>query len=111
MKISNLVKESFSTACVKGWHLERRDLPELLCLIHSEVSEVLEEYRKGKDPKEIYYDEENPKKPEGIPIELADVLIRIGDLCGLYEIDIEKALKAKLNYNKTRPHRHGNKIC
>lgn len=48
-------------------------------------------------------------KPEGVPSELADVLIRIGDMAYLYGIDLEKAVEEKMAYNKTRSFRHGGK--
>lgn len=48
-------------------------------------------------------------KPEGIPIELADCIIRILDYCGKEGIDIEEAIKIKHEYNLTRPYRHGGK--
>ena len=37
------------------------------------------------------------------------VLIRVADLCGEFELDLEGALKSKLAYNETRPYRHGDK--
>ncbi len=49
-------------------------------------------------------------KPEGIPIELADCIIRILDYCGKENIDIEQAIQIKNEYNKSRPYRHGNKV-
>jgi NTP pyrophosphatase (non-canonical NTP hydrolase) len=49
-------------------------------------------------------------KPEGIPIELADVIIRICDTCGQYGIDLDRAIRLKMEYNKTRPYKHGKKI-
>lgn len=98
---------AFSNAKEKGWHdTDNDDFVAKLALIHSEISEVLEEYRNNKGVTEIYY---NGEKPEGIPVELADALIRIFDLCGKYGIDIQEAVKIKHNYNKTRPHRHGGK--
>lgn len=48
-------------------------------------------------------------KPEGVASELADVVIRVADLCGLYGIDLNAALEEKMAFNKTRPYRHGNK--
>lgn len=48
-------------------------------------------------------------KPEGVPSELADEIIRILDICGHYGIDIERIVDEKMVYNGTRPHRHGGK--
>ena len=71
----------------------------------SELSEVLEEYRDGKPL--VYFGENG--KPEGIAIELADAIIRIGDLAGILGADLESAVIQKMAYNATRPHRHGGK--
>ena len=63
---------------------------------------------KGKDSfKENWLDEKG--KPVGFTVELADVIIRIADLCGEFGLDLESALTTKLSYNQTRPYRHGNK--
>jgi len=84
-------------------------LPEKIALMHSEESEALEEYRNGKDPTEVYFSDKG--KPEGIPIEFADVIIRILDVCGRRGIDIGEAVRLKMEYNKSRPYRHGNKLA
>ena len=110
MTIESLIQESHQTAKSKGWWDDPdRDVGELLALIHSEVSEALEVYRvKGKDSiGENWLDEKG--KPEGFTVELADVIIRIADLCGEFELDLEKSLTTKLSYNQTRPYRHGDK--
>jgi len=39
--------------------------------------------------------------------EIADVFIRLFDLCGFMQIDIERHIKLKMNYNKSRPKLHG----
>ena len=106
-----LVAESYETAVDKGWwEEEHHNFPEKLALIHSEVSECLEEFRNGHAMDLIYYREED-RKPEGIAVELADVMIRIADLCGHYNIPIEQALLEKMAFNRTRSHRHGGKVC
>ena len=46
-------------------------------------------------------------KPEGVSIELADAVIRIADLCGQMGIDLETAIILKMDYNKSRPFKHG----
>jgi NTP pyrophosphatase (non-canonical NTP hydrolase) len=103
--ITALVKDSHERAKAKGWWAEESfNLPEKLALIHSEVSEALEEYRNDREPIYIV-----SGKPEGIAIELADVVIRVADLCGRMGIDLEEAIRLKSTYNETRPHRHGGK--
>lgn len=109
MKISEAVQAAYLNAKEHGWHDTERSIGDLICLMHSELSEALEEHRNGKLPDEVYYNAEKTDKPEGIPVELADCVIRIFDFCGLHEIDLESAIELKMEYNKTRPYRHGNK--
>lgn len=110
MNITKLIKECYETAVEKGWWEGEQNFPEKLCLIHSEISEALEEYRNKHQINETYR-MVGIDKPEGVPSELADVLIRIFDLCGHYQIDLEKAVTEKMAYNKSREYRHGGKTC
>ncbi len=48
-------------------------------------------------------------KPEGVPSELADVVIRVLDIADLYGIDLEATIAEKVAHNATRGHRHGGK--
>ena len=135
MEIKKLVEDAHENARQHGWHDNRRSFGELIALCHSELSEALEDHRDGREPDEIYYeckkcpggpcdtldDTSNhqmgvtycldaDKKPCGIPSELADVIIRIADMCGMYGIDLEAAIAEKMEYNKTRPFKHGGKV-
>lgn len=69
----------YKTACEHGWHETKREFTEIICLIHSELSEALEELRKPGDH-DLYYGENG--KPEGFYIEMADCAIRILDWMG-----------------------------
>jgi hypothetical protein len=114
----------------RGWYDPgtERSFGDVIALLHSELSEALEEHRNGHGPKKIYFPEVSRKgqegathadmmamagtygwKPEGIPVELADVLIRLLDTCAALGIDIDHAVSVKRAYNATRPHRHGGK--
>ena len=112
-------------AVAHGWRDTERSFAEVVALIHSELSEALEEYRSGKPnlwfaciPTDIFNGCRNmthsesekgvlgcakttefcrykDKKPEGIIVELADAIIRILDYCGYSGIDIEMALEER----------------
>lgn len=106
-------------AIEKGWHQDRdisnpHVLGSMLALIHSEVSEALEEVRvlRVGETELVALKRASMRadgKPEGFAIELADIIIRTLDLCGALGIDIEQAVDTKHAYNCTRSHRHGNK--
>lgn len=106
---------------------------ECIALIHSEASEALEQLRTGRPVNQNYYPHHEPgcavsdwklfgsgvsdpepectctPKPEGVPSELADVVIRVMDFCDTYGIDLHAAIVEKLDYNATRGHKHGGK--
>lgn len=128
MKFKELQEDIHKNAIDHGWWEEERGFGELISLCHSELSEALEEYRNGHPPQETYYkckcedpfyeckaDEGGTcagcvyAKPEGIPTELADVVIRIMDMCGRYGIDLETVINEKHEYNKGREYKHGGK--
>jgi len=48
-------------------------------------------------------------KPDGVPSELADIIIRVFDVCGAWSVDLDQVLAMKIAYNATRPERHGKK--
>lgn len=107
--VNDLVVESYNCAKEKGWHDPTKSFGEEIALCHAELSEAIEEYRNGYAPDLMYYSAYGDK-PEGVPVELADVIIRIFDMCGKYGIDIEAAIITKQEFNRTRPERHGGKV-
>lgn len=98
----------------KGWSNPDRPFSEWIALLHTEISEAYEEYRDNHEPNEIYYSTNfskyrNTPKPEGVPIELADLAIRLLHMCHAYGIDLEDAIETKMAFNEKRSYRHGGK--
>ena len=107
-----LQHEVHGLAKEKGWHDESRSVPEALCLVHSELSEALEEYRQSRNDEDLKrVVEDDSGKPEGFSVELGDAIIRILDLAGALGLDLAGAVLQKHTFNMIRPHRHGNKRC
>jgi NTP pyrophosphatase (non-canonical NTP hydrolase) len=73
----------------------KRNVPEMLCLIHSEISEAMEGHRKNQ------MDDKLPHR-KMIEVELADAMIRILDLAGGLDLDLGGALAEKLAFNTKR---------
>lgn len=73
----------------------QRNVGELIALIHSEVSEMLEGARKGLPDDHLPH-----RRME--EVEAADILIRLMDYCGYRKLDIAGAVREKMAYNRTR---------
>jgi NTP pyrophosphatase (non-canonical NTP hydrolase) len=100
--IGKLVAECHGRSKRAGWYNDPktgepipRNVGEMLCLIHSEVSEALEGYRKNLNDTHL------TDRPM-IEVELADVLIRVFDLAGYLGLDLGESYRRKLLYNATR---------
>ncbi len=111
LTINNVVKEAHENAREKGfWEdydlinrleaigepmesIKKNAINSRLMLITSEVAEATEELRTG-----------NKKSFE---LEMADIFIRVADLCGGLEIDLAAAVAKKMGINKNRERLHG----
>lgn len=122
MNISEIVTRAHDNAVKHGFWDPAPEFGTAIALIHSELSEALEEMRAGNKIRPgapvpmLYYSgggyvatgpTKACTKPEGVAVELADAVIRIADLCGHLGIDLEAAIALKMEYNETRPFKHG----
>lgn len=106
--VGNVEKDFYVDAPESNQDDKYAFLTRQLCLVHSEVSEAVEELRKndgGRDNERTVYWEGD--KPEGFPIELADVLIRTLDLMAYCDLDIDELIALKMHYNASRERLHG----
>ncbi len=117
LTINELVKNAHQNAVEHGFWEDPPEFGTAIALIHSELSEALEEVRKGRPA--VYYpcnaggvcceddgsascgsrvwNPETPevfckaksKKAEGYAVELADAMIRIADLWGYLKDDVD----------------------
>jgi transcriptional regulator with XRE-family HTH domain len=128
--LNELRDAAFEYAEKQGFHKRKMRLGERLMLVVSELSEALEADREGKwAPNDLTGENEHGKtiatklsqiipdslSPETyggeirgtVEEEIADAVIRICDIAGVYGIDIGWHVAAKMAYNKTRPYKHG----
>ncbi|UOE45959.1 hypothetical protein [Agromyces larvae] len=124
----------------EGWNRYQSDLDwaqanlrdhqiATLALIDTETAEAIEELRNGHPVDETYYHlgkdsahnpnaitltreyaDGTPRKPEGVPSELADIVIRSFDFAARFGIDLAAAIDEKVSYNSTRERMHGRKL-
>ena len=132
--INTLIKLAHEKAKNGGWWDAERNIGELLMLIVSELSEGLEALRKdhyadksvvtdlyndlaiNSHDEEFVLNEEQWKVSfeksvkNSFEDELADVAIRLFDLCGGLNVDLEKHIDLKMKYNSMRGYKHGKKF-
>ena len=109
MTLPEIQAEAYDNAEKHGWHEDGHPpFTETIALIHSEASEALESYR-AHEP--LVWFKEGTNKPEGIGPEFADIVIRVAHACQMYDIDLNEMVRVKMEFNRTRPYRHGGKKC
>lgn len=119
--INELSKEIHENAKAKGFYEKPRNIGEMLCLMHSEISEALEADRKDRYCKiaptdvlarshgSVFFDDYEKTIKHTFEEEMADIVIRVMDMCEWKEIDLEGHIKAKMRYNTLREKYHGKK--
>lgn len=95
LQLNTLSSYCHRLARANNWWDNERNVGELLCLIHSEISEAMEGHRTSA------MDEHLPAYPS-IAVELADAMVRILDLAGGLKLPIGEAFANKLCYNQMR---------
>ena len=129
--MKNLIEKAHAVAKEKGFWETERNVSEMLMLIVSELAEAQEALRKNhyadpfavadlsKDLELDRTDEEFMLKAlawkdkfqlavkSSFEDEVADVAIRLFDLCGGLGIDLEKHIELKMKYNSMRGYKHG----
>jgi len=101
MNISDLITDVHQTALDHGWWDDGRDARETVALIHSELSEALEQARKNMPM--MYSNPEKPEKMEGVAVELIDCVIRIMDFMGHYDIHYVAKSERPVYINEDEP--------
>lgn len=120
LSLNEACKEQHEAVIEKGF--TPQPVATNLMLIVSELGEACEADRKNRHAEIEGYEKAmaNPPQPDMLAQacfesfikdtfedEIADAFLRLMDLCGAMNIDIEKHIRMKAEYNKTRPTKHG----
>lgn len=117
MELNELSKYIHQDNVKRGFWDEKREIGTLLMLCTSELAEALEADRNGRhanvksfvsDCSDVGFKESFLKNiKDTFEDEIADTVIRLLDLCGGLNIDINWHVEKKIYYNRERGHKHG----
>jgi NTP pyrophosphatase (non-canonical NTP hydrolase) len=77
-------------------------IPTKIMLVVTELAEGIEGHRKGEKDQHL-------PKYESLTVEMADAVIRLMTLAGEGRIPLAQAIIDKMQFNRTRPFKHGGK--
>ena len=103
MEIKEFAKECQEIRESKGFTTTKEEMLGKLMLVVSEIAEAAEFVR--DDNWSSWYSGNG--KPEGFIFELADAMIRIGDISSTLGYELDAVIRIKLDYNRSRPSLHG----
>ena len=127
MTIHEMQQQAYALAEDKGLHTDlREEEPRQatlvrLALMHTEVTEALNEltepllalmhllmlHRQISQATQIVKKQLLPEARDAFAAELADIVIRTGDLAGCVGVDLQQAIVKKMAFNATRPYQFG----
>lgn len=119
--LNQISKQVYEANKLKGFDVKNENIGQTLCLIHSEISEALEAVRKDKKASLMAFDYREEDRETDLDFqsdftdlikdtfedEIADTFIRLMDLVGALEIDIDRHIELKLRFNSLREYKHG----
>lgn len=119
--LNEISKQVYEAHKLKGFDVKKENIGQTLCLIHSEISEALEAIRKDKKASLMAFDYREEDRETDLDFqsdftalikdtfedEIADTFIRLMDLVGALEIDIDRHIELKRKFNSLREYKHG----
>ena len=119
--LNEISKQVYEANKLKGFDVKNENIGQTLCLIHSEISEALEAIRHDKKASLMAFDYREEDRETDLDFqsdftaiikdtfedEIADTFIRLMDLVGALEIDIDRHIELKRKFNSLREYKHG----